>query len=252
MRDVYVGAPGEGHLVHFLVGTSRAFGTAELRERATLDESGGSFGWNLVTLGLSSPVVRAERESRFPSLGYLPSDLDPEHYDVSPSYSPFARFQPADEYWATKRLLEAGDGALRSGISAAGFSGEASRHLLKVLMRRRQLLLAHGLSVVTPLEVAGTSGRVVLLRDRAITAHFALPATTYYDVRFLGSDGDELGSPVHLDAVGAITGVRLPDDVTGRVVLHVTAVRRGREAPRACDVHLEATASEARVIGLRH
>ncbi|HEX7671998.1 MAG TPA: hypothetical protein VF395_20525, partial [Polyangiaceae bacterium] len=106
-RDVYVGEAGEGHLVHYLVGVSRAFGTEELRDRPVRDETSGNLWRNLVTFGLSAPVIRGERGSGFPSLGYFPGDLDPESYDVAPPYSPFVRFTPADEYWAGKRLLDA-------------------------------------------------------------------------------------------------------------------------------------------------
>lgn len=251
-RDVYVGKAGEGHLVHYVVGASRAFGTEELREHPIRDERGGSLWWNLVTLGLSPTVIRGERDSGFPSLGYLPSSVDPAGYDVSPPYSPFVRFTPADEYWAGKRLVDAGDDALRAGVAEARLPEEAARHLLKVLRRRRHLLVVHAMSVVSPLDAAGTSGRLVLLRDRAIAAGLAAPLSTRYDVQFLDNHGGELPGRARLDAVGAMTGVPLPDGTSGRVVLHIRVIRAGSEAPRACDVHLVVKGQSARIIGVRH
>ena len=251
-RDVYVGKPDEGHLVHYVVGTSKAFGTEDLRERPALDDGGGGLWWNLVTFGLSPTSVRAPVGSGYPCLGYLPSTLEPGQYDVSPPYSPFVRFTPADEYWAAKQMASAGDDALRSGIAAADLPDMAATHLLRVLQNRRRILIDHGMSVVTPLDAAGTSGRLVFLQDRAILAGIAVPLHTRYEVEFLDRDGKELSRRAHLDAVGAITGVPLPDGVSGLVVLHVRVVRNGRGAPRACDVHVVVGRNGTRIIGVRH
>ena len=98
MRDVYVGAAGEGHLLHYVVGTSSAFGTRDLQARPKIDEEAGSEWLHFITLGLSKPVVRPARVSPYPSLGFLPERLTPGNFDLSPPYSPFVRLTPPDEY----------------------------------------------------------------------------------------------------------------------------------------------------------
>lgn len=252
-RDVYVGKVGDGHLEHYLIGTSRAFGTQDLQMGAVRDEADTRFWWNLVTLGLSSPIVSDARRSPFPSLGCLPPTLEPGSFDVSPPYSPFVRLRPPDEYWAGKRLIDAGDAALRAGIDAAGLPEEAARHLAEVLKSRRRLLVAHAMSVVTPLDVAASTGRSVWLRDRAISAGVAEASDTYYDIAFLDTDGRELSPRRRVPAAGELTVVPLPTDfLYGLVVFQVRAVRGGVEAPRSCDVHVMADRASARIIGVRH
>ncbi len=252
-RDVYVGKVGDGHLEHFLVGTSGAFGTQDLQADPVRDEAAGSVWWNLVTLGLSPPVVSPTRRSPFPSLGYLPSTLEPGSFKVSPPYSPFVRLTPPDEYWAAKRLVDAGDEALRTGIAAAQLPEDAARHLTAVLESRRRMLVAHAMSVVSPLEVTTVTGRSVLLRDRAIAAGVADARDTQYDIAFLDADGREQSARRRVPAAGELLTVALPEPlVAGLVVVEVRAVRGGLRAARACDVHVIADRGSARIIGLRH
>lgn len=252
-RDTYVGKTGEGHLLHYVIGVNRALGTLDLQPTETRDEEGGGVVWHLVTLGLSAPTVRAARRAPISSLGYLPADLVPGEFDVSPPYSPFVRLTPADAYWAAKRLMDATDVALRAGLAAAYLQPTAARHLTEVLVGRRRLLVEYAMTLVSPVDPAATVGRSVWLRDRAIAAGVADAGDTIYDVAFLDYDGAELAPRVRVRAKGELTAVALPKALLfGRVVLHVRVVRSGIEAPRPCDVHLMADRSSVRVYGVRH
>jgi len=252
-RDVYVGPPGQGHLLHYLIGTSRAFGTPDLQQFALRDEEAGGLWWHLVTLGLSPPVTSPPRRSLFPSLGFLSEVVVPGDFVVSPPYSPFVRLTPADEYWAGKRLVDSGEDAIRIGIEAAELPDDASRYLETVLKKRRRALIVHAMSVVTPVDVAATTGRQVWLRDRAIVAGVAEARGTTYEVAFLDGNGAEQAPRRTLAASGELTVVRLPREILfGTTVLHVRVLRGGVPAPRWCDVHVLADRSAARVIGVRH
>ena len=251
-RDVYVGVPGEGHLVHTFVGLSRALGTMDLLDRPTRDERGGGVFFNLVTLGLSPAKTTPARRSPFPSLGYLPTTLAAAAYDVSPPYSPFVRFTPPDEYWAAKRLLDTGYESLVAAVAAARLPDDASHRLSETLLSRRHVLVAHGMSVVSPLDPAATSGRSVWLRDRAIAAGLIGPNDTRYEIAFLDNDGRARAPSVRLDATGPLTAVAIPPELSGLVVLHVWVIRDGAAAPRPCDVHVIAKDATTRVIGVRH
>ncbi len=251
-RDVYVGKPDEGHLVHYILGTNRAFGTQDLQATSSLDENSGSVWWRLVTLGLSAPTISAARRSAFSSLGYFSATLTPGDYSVSPPYSPFVRFTPADEYWAAKRLLETSDEALRRGLTAALLQHDAATHLAEVLRSRRQLLVAHAMQVVSPLDIAATSGRSVWLRDRAIEAGLAVSDESRYELEFLDAEGVHLSPSVLIGAVGPVTAVDLPTELSGLVVLHLRVFRRNAAAPRACDIHVMVEGPSVRIIALRH
>ncbi|MGZ3420140.1 MAG: hypothetical protein ACXVEE_19860 [Polyangiales bacterium] len=251
-RDVYVGKPGQGHLVHYLVGPSVAFGTNEVHAAALGQELGGGFWFNLVTLGLSPPTTSAPQPSAFRSLGYLPATLTPGTFDVSPPYSPFVRLTPSDEYWAAKRLLDIGDGALLAGIAAAGFPEEAGRALADVLRSRRRLLVAHAMTVVSPIEVAATVGRSVWLRDRAVAAGLATAQATEYEIAFLDGEGSEVSPAVRKRPSSVLTEVVIPPEIAGLVVLHIQVVRSSVAAPRACDIHLQTSATAAKLVGIRH
>ena len=252
-RDVYVGAPGEGHLLHFMVGSSRAFGTQDLQPLPIRDEQAGSLWWHLFTFGLAPIATTPARISPFPSLGYLPETLVAGDFDVSPPYSPFVRLTPADEYWAGKRLIDAGEDAIRIGIEAAELPDDASLHLERVLKKRRRALIAHAMAVVSPLDVATTAGRSVWLKDRAIAAALARTAETVYEVSYIDQAGTQLSPSRRFWAAGNLTVIPLPDTFAfGPLVLHVRVVRAEVPAPRWCDVHLIVDRSSARVVGVRH
>ena len=251
-RDVYVGKPGEGHLEHFLIGASRAFGTQDLQRDAVRDEESGSFGWNLITFGLSPPVVIPPRRSAAPSLGYLLPTLDPGSFEVSPPYSPFVRLTPPDAYWAATRLLAIGDEAIRAAIDAADLPEDAGRHLAEILKSRRRILVANAMEGVSPLDVAAVTGRSVWLRDRAIAAGVAAAKRTRYEIAFLDAQGNDRAASRNVQARGELTVVTLPAGLNGLVVVQLRTVRGEARAPRACDVHLIADGATARVVGVRH
>ncbi len=252
-RDVYVGKPGEGHLVHYLVGTSRALGTQDLKAKDSLDEAGGDIWSNLYTFGLAGPTLSLARRSPFTSVGYLAPTLEPGDFEASVPYSAFVRLTPPDEYWAAKRLMDLPEDALRAGIEAAFMQPEAGRHLADVLTKRKRLLIAHAMTVVTPVDVATNVGRSVWLKDRAIVAGEAKASETVYDISFLDYDGTERATSVRIRAGGELTAIPLPKKIlVGLVVFRVFSVRAGVESPRACDIHVMADRSNARVIGVRH
>lgn len=251
-RDVYVGKPGAGHVVHYLVGTSDAFGTGAAHDVPVRLELGGGFWWNLATLGLSPLTVVPPEPAPFPSLGFFPPTLAAGSFTVSPPYSPFVRIRPGDEYWAAKRLLEGGERALVDGLAAAQYPAEAAKTLGEALRSRRRQLVEHGLSVVTPLDPLATVGRALWVRDRALSAGFAEPSTTEYEIEFLDADGVALSPAVRQRAGGPLTEIVVPNGLTGVVVLHVRVVRGGVAAPRWCDLHLTADASSVKLVGVRH
>ncbi len=252
-RDVYVGEPGEGHLLHFMMGTSHAFGTQDLQDLPRRDEQAGSLWWHLATFGLGPIPTTPAKLSPFPSVGYLLGTLVPGDFSVSPPYSPFVRLTPADEYWAGKRLIDAGEDAIRIGVEAANLPDDASSYLETVLKRRRAALIAHALTVVSPLDIVGSAGRGVGLRDRAIAARLATAEGSVYEVRYLAQGGDEIAPRRSFFAAGAVTVLPLPASFEdGPLVLHVRVVRGGFVAPRWCDVHLLVERGSARVVGIRH
>ncbi|MDB4944395.1 MAG: hypothetical protein JWP97_3929 [Labilithrix sp.] len=252
-RDVYVGKPRDGHLVHYLVGTSRAFGTSDLQVHYVVDEEAGSEWSRFITFGLAPPQPKPVRLGPFPSVGYLPSELVPGQFDVSPPYSPFVRMTAPDEYWAGKRLVDVGERAIAEALAVAHLPVEATRYLASALETRRRQLIAHAMGVVTPLDPIATAGRVVSLWDRAILAGAATREGSVYEVSYLDERGREIAPRERIASDGEITGLVVPETLTsGTVALHVRAFRNEVAAPRWCDVHVVVGPDEVRVIGVRH
>ena len=65
--------------------------------------------------------------------------------------------------------MDATEEAIRAGFPAAGLPADAGTHLEQVLKARRQLLIVHAMTEVTPIDLAASVGRSLWLKDRATT-----------------------------------------------------------------------------------
>jgi hypothetical protein len=96
--------------------------------------------------------------------------------------------------------------------------------------------------------------RNLVLRDEAVAWDFESAATTRYVVRYLDDQGEEIADPRYRKGKADELRVKIPDMALDRryVVVRVTAVRNGKPAPRACEVHLVVKSHVPRVVGMRH
>lgn len=258
LRDAYLGMPGQGYLTHWIVGLDDALGVNAIYDEpnALLGGEGRYLDGNaltaLVTLGLGlrhPPPL----QTRWPALGDFDERALPESFRSSPPFEPIDRILPADAYWAAKRIAAVPDDVVARAVVAAKMSdaGSAAR-AVEVLLARRASILASGLRQVTPAEVSGTTASHLVLRDEAI-ARGVEPATkTEYVIEYLDTDGVEAAPPRRIAPQGASIDVPLPAPGPDYLVVRALAVRRGRPAPRACEVHLVRDHGGARVVGVRH
>lgn len=253
--DVYVGLPGRGHVRHFVVGMEDALGAASLGPKTSgrFSAAGpvqGNVWTNLATLGLARPRARTGPVAR--TLKAFRPTLS-ARYELGHPYEPVDRLLPSDGYWIAKRLAKIPSELIQGSVGAARFSDpELARHVLRALEARRRTLVGYWFSQVTPCELEALSGRTLVLADQALREGVESSSSTHYDVQFLGDDGKALSPPRRLPPTLDEVEIQLPELERRYVVVRVTAVRRGKPAPRAAELHLVSDGGALRMVGIRH
>lgn len=245
-RDVYVGAPGAGHVVHLIVGLEDALGVEQtLSEARLLRDPIGRPARNLVTLGLGDPYSK-RRKSPWAGLGSLSTDVDPEDANNPWPYDPVLRMTDADGYWMAKRIQGLSRQVLEDAVAAAKLDdARTSEHFVYSLDVRRRKVFAHYAARVTPLEVHAFERRRLTLRDVAVTWGFW--GGEGYVVDFFDGDGRRMAEPASVGARDGLVAIDLPD--VDYVVARVRA-RGGDGGRRAMEVHVGG--APRRVLGVRH
>jgi len=264
LRDAYVGAPGSGHVLHYLAGLGGALGAdAVVRPQPPRDDDADLAGRNVwVTLGSLGLYQQTSRltPKQWPSLGEYREDVSLDDFRTGPPMEPMDRLLPADAYWAAKRIASVRAPVLAPALDAGEYHDDSARALLGELVRDRQRLTVRwGFAQVTPCEVdrleqAGPRfPAAVILRDEAVSAGLVTAAEAGYRVELLDDDGKPWAKPLRLERVGgALFPVRLAETAPGYVVLRVKSAHSGREAPRAMEVHLVHGGAAWRVVGIVH
>ena len=126
LRDVYVGAPGRGHVVHYVAGLQGALGAdAVTQPPASEGDDSDLIHHNpWITLGTLGMYRQADPpvQRRWLSLGAYDERLSPATFRTSPPFEPMDRLLPADAYWASKRLAEIPPAAIDGALDAAWIS----------------------------------------------------------------------------------------------------------------------------------
>lgn len=255
LRDTYVGAPGQGHLVHAVTGLDGALGAddvvrAEAPELAdALDESAGR---RALTLGLAPDLEPTPTQRRRPALGAFDATVIVADYMPAPPLLPIDRCTPADAYWAAKQVAALSRGALEAAVATARLSDpESARMLLERLVGRRDAVVAEVFAQVTPLDVADAGGATVELVDRAAVGPVGAARATGYTVEVHDGGGEALAPLSRLAASGSRVRVSIPDAVAAHpyLVVVIRAERARGAAPRPVEVHL---GPGGRLLGVRH
>jgi hypothetical protein len=257
--DRYLGAPGEGHVVHYVVGLDEALGAANVARvtDAPPAEGGGSPFIRLITLGLYPNPAPQPTQSDIPAVGELDPDVDPSAFAPPLPYEPADRLLGPDGYWAAKRMVELSSSHIALAIDAGRISDpRAQRAIQAALEARRTKVMTYWFGRVTPLEVVSAAGTKLVVRDEAVHHGFATHDSTDYRIDFLtreGAGADE-GSVVH--PRGSVIELTLPSRALARareyLVVQVTARRANHVLPRALEVHLKLAEGGLKVVGIRH
>lgn len=260
LRDAYVGAPGEGHVVHYIADTGGAFGAdAVVRPEDSSEDDAGRDVWvTLGTFGLYRPARRLTQR-RWTAIGEYDEHLPPGIFRTGPPFEPMDRLLPGDAYWAAKRIASVPPPAIEEAIHAAKISDPSARaRLVSVLAARGRVLVARAFAGVTPCEVERTTpegkgqSAALVLRDEAVARGFAQAETTRYRTTLLDERGVRVAGPAEIAGQGARLTVALPWGAPYYLVLRVSAARAGRAPQPPMEVHLERRAAGWAVLGVRH
>jgi hypothetical protein len=257
--DRYVGAPSEGHVVHYVAGLDDALGAGRVVRVSDLPPGvgGGSSLIRLLTLGLAPNPAPPPTQIAIPSLGQLEVDLDPGAFQPPMPWEPALRLLAPDGYWAVKRIAAISSAQIALAIDAGQLADQRARRAMQVaLERRRARVLAYWLARVVPLEPVALTGNRLLLRDEAVALGVAQSNFTDYRIEFLTSQGGAAADAILMHPTGGTLELVLPDGAVEAardyVVVQIAARRGGRGLPRTFELHLKIVGGKLVVLGIRH
>jgi len=257
--DRYVGAPGEGHVVHYLVGLDDALGAGYVVRVTDLPpgEGGGSSLGRFLTLGLAPNPAPPPTQIAIPSLGQLEPDVDPGAFRPPMPWEPAFRLLPPDGYWAAKRIAAISSSQIALAIDTGQLTDRRARRAMQVaLERRRTEVLAYWFGRVVPLEPVALTGNRLLLRDEAVANAVAPSNFTDYRIEFLTGRGGSAAEPILMHPKGGTIELDLPagavDAAHDYLVVQIAARRGNRALPRTFELHLKFVANKLVVLGIRH
>jgi len=257
--DRYVGAPKEGHVVHYVVGLDDALGAGHLVRVTDLPpgEGGGSSFVRLLTLGLAPNPAPPPTQIAIPSLGQLEPDVDPRSFRPPMPWEPALRLLSPDGYWAAKRIAAISSTQIALAIDAGQLSDPRARRAMQVALEgRRARVLGYWFSRVVPLEPVALNGNRLMLRDEAIALGIASSNVTDYRIEFLKTGGSSAADALDMHPTGGTLDIVLPDNALQAaqeyLVIQVSARRSGRALPRTFELHLKIVGGKLVVLGIRH
>lgn len=256
LRDAYVGEPGRGHVEHYVVGLDGALGADDVvrPDDQHTDKAAPNPWVRLFTLGLYDQRTLVPTPSDHPALGEYTPEVDLAKFKPHLPFDPIARAQPADDYWAAKRIAAIPRSRIEAAVDAARYSDPvAKKALVETIEARRGAVLAQAFGEVTPLEVERVGADAIVLRDEAVRVGLATSASSRYEIAFVDDAGHTVESADDVAGEGALVSVRFPKGAKDRhyLVLRVTSVRGGDRAPRAASFHV-ALDPAPHVVGVRH
>ncbi|MGZ3441030.1 MAG: hypothetical protein ACXVDD_16010, partial [Polyangia bacterium] len=184
--DMYEGAPGRGHVVHYQQDVGGAFGVwANQPMRYWMSHETYLDVLHIVrafvTLGLWSgyweeqrfvEALRA-RDVAWPELGAFDADrFDPRAWRPTLPNSAFSRQTVRDRYWAAKRIALIDERELRAAISAGRYRPDVAERLFQTLWRRREKILRAYFGDTAALDYFRFDGERLCFDDLAERAGF--------------------------------------------------------------------------------
>jgi hypothetical protein len=157
--DVYVGEPGQGYIKHYLIDFASTLG-------AYGDEPVKRFGFEfgldvfpmmgrLVALGFhEDPWVYVQRPDGLDEVGLFEAEyFEPEKWKPDLPNSMMANLNRADGYWAAKIVSAFSEHQLRLVVQQGQYQNpQAVDYLVETLMKRRDKIVRHWFTLVTPLD----------------------------------------------------------------------------------------------------
>lgn len=263
LRDAYLGEDGKGHVQHFIVGLDGALGVDHFKAAEAFardpDREDGNFFFRVFTLGLSPKPPGILPTTPFRSVGLLAEHVDPGRYPMGPPFEPHDRVQSADRYWMAKHIAAMPPSTIDAALAAGKLSTTATSWLRERLEQRRAEVVAWGLDVTSPCEVASlrklSRGRTaVVLHDLGIEDGFVPPVERTYRWKVLDREGVTVVPTTITIALGPQTPLSLSSETLKHeyLVMEIWAQRSRLDLPRPFRVHLRVRGGVPTLAALRH
>ena len=254
LRDAYVGAPGAGHVAHYVVDLGGALGAdAVVRPTPPRDDDTDLAGRNvlvtLATLGLYTPKV-APTQRRWPAIGEYHAAITRRRFQTSPPFEPVDRMLPSDAYWIAKRIAALRPDVVAAAIDAARIGDPSARKRLAELIHARRLaVVARAFSAVTPCDVERVvDGSVTVLDQAALRGFTTAPR---YRIAAVDDRGRAVRAPIEASPGSPRFAIPVPPEASGYVVLEVTSLG-AQASPRPVQIHLVEHERGWTLVGVRH
>ncbi len=256
--EVYSGAPGEGHTIHYILDFGENFGVHGLEKGRAWDGFEHFFSWGDTArrfAGLGIPVKKWEDYKVDPgsATAHFEADLfEPGKWKETTQFLPIRSSQPDDDYWAAKLIAAVKTEHLEALFKAAAHPDENyTREVMETLAERREKILAYAFSRVSPLEAVSLNENSLTFRD--LGAEHGL-ASSEYRARFLNTDGKEV-MPDTVISAGSNLEVPTAEALKkaeGYLIVEITALRGGKAAPRSAQFHIRSDSGTPRIAGIVH
>ena len=251
--DMYVGEEGRGYVRHYLIDFSSTLGSGSNAERQIAPQNpraGNEYviDWgpllrSAATFGLWERPWRRVRYPDYPEVGRLEAaHFDPQRWKPEYPNPAFERMQPADAYWAAKRVARFSDEAIRAVVATGGYSDPRQEaYLADTLIARRDKIVATYFRLLNPLDgfrLEGDAAARMLAFDH-LGERAGLGRAEAYEYEWSAFD-NVTGARRALGAPGrsARPGVPLPASGDTLMVVRLRTVSAEPNWRRAVDVFL--------------
>jgi hypothetical protein len=218
-------APGEGHVVHYLQDFSSMLGSGSNYRREIAPQNpraGNEYILELapllktaLSLGLWQRPWHAFEYRVYPQVGAIEADgFDPERWKPEYPNPAFERMLPEDAFWAARIVSKVPDAAIRAIVALADLRApEAEAHLVRMILARRDKVLARYFTLLQPLAEfrieATASGPQLAFTHHGEDA--GLGRVGGYEVQWFAFDNHTLAeTPLGVAARSAGRGLPLP------------------------------------------
>jgi hypothetical protein len=253
LRDVYLGAPGDGHIVHYLVVMDKSLGTEAIVGKRPEQRNEMLL---LGTLGFAPDPNIPPTQRKYQAIGAIGEEVDPKEFRPGLPFPPMDRLDGADAFWIAKRIAGVGEELVLYAVRAGKVSnGTARRLLFELILARQKKVVEWGYAQTTPCDVEGWDEKGILVTDRAVQAGFTEQKPMEYVVSYLDSGGETTNPGAVLGPEGARFVIPVPRAAfakEGYAVVRLRSESGGKAAPRWLEVHLKRDAKWTRILGVRH
>ncbi len=195
--DVFIDDPG--YVRHYLIDFAATLGSGTIRSHNPREGSEYNFDlWaslaRIFTLGFYKKGWEDKPFEQFhPAIGWLPvEDFQPGKWKANWPNSAFNRRTVRDNYWGAKLVGAFTDEQIAAAVSEGHLPTDAGEILTRILIRRRDKVLAHWYAKVAPLERPDAQLRsnpneatlAVSFDDLGLEAGVWSPGETRYRWRF--------------------------------------------------------------------